>query len=400
MDATGFIPRIAASERIREGLRYSPITAVLGPRQCGKTSLVTPFASSRKNLFDLHDLLDWTRLSESNFSVLDSLEGVVIIDEAQEIPELFPKLRVLADRLNSKTRFIITGSASPSIIKEVSESLAGRIHLLPLGGLNGEEVGWTDWQKLWLRGGFPPAFRQPHDQQSLKWRRDYIVEFLWRDLPALVDTTMSREQLRRLFQLITRSHGQFWNHSKMGQIIGVGYKTVQRHIEVFKGAYILRELNPYFVNSEKRIRRAPKLYIRDSGLLHAFSQIEDSITLLSHPIVGFSWEGFGIEQVVSLTNAEEEDCFTWSTPSGPEIDLVLRQQGKLFGFEFKAGDAPRRTKSMIVALEQLGLSKLFVVYPGKLNYPLTENIVAVGIENLPSILNLLREALIEGKKTS
>ena len=375
--------------RIRNGLANSPITALMGPRQSGKTWLARPFASRPENGFDLHALLDRARLEDSNYRVLDGLEGVVVIDEAQEKPDLFRKLRVLADRPRSQTRFLITGSASPDIVKGVSESLAGRVRLIALGGFNAEEVGWANWSKLWLRGGFPPAFLHEVEEESTTWRLDYIEQFLRCDLPLLAETHLTDEQRRRLLQLIAHKHGQFWNHSEAAQIIGVSYKTIQRHIEILEGAYILRELPPYYANIQKRLRKAPKIYLRDSGLLHALLLIQEQAKLAAHPSLGPSWEGFGLEQIVALTHSRDEECFTWSVPSGPEVDLVLTRKSGLFGFEFKASDAPRRTSSMITAVKDLKLTRLFVIYPGEVNYPLDDHTEAVGIRSLPKILSSL-----------
>ena len=384
------IPRETMVGRVRNGLANSPVTSLLGPRQCGKTWLATPFASRLpENHFDLDKAVDKARLEASNFSILDGLEGVVVIDEAQEKPELFVKLRVLADRPESRARFLITGSASPGLVKGMSESLAGRVRLLALSGFNVEEVGWENRQKLWLRGGFPRAYLHEIEAESLDWRRDYIELFLRRDLPRLAETHLTDEQRRRLLNIIAHKHGQYWNHSEAGGIIGVSYKTIQRHIEILKGAYILRELPPYYVNIQKRLRKAPKLYLRDSGLLHALLSIRDFSELSAHPSLGASWEGFCIEQIVSLTNSREDECFTWSVQSGPEVDLVLTKRSGLFGFEFKASDAPRLTASMSSAVTDLNLEKLFVVYPGKLDYPLGDRIEAVGFDNLARILPLV-----------
>jgi len=373
--------------RIRNGLANSPVTALLGPRQCGKTWLVKTFASSPENYFDLHTLIARAQLEDSNFRILDGLEDVVVIDEAQEKPELFPKLRVLADRPKNQTRFLITGSASPGIVKGVSESLAGRVRLLALGGFNVEEAGWENWQKLWIQGGFPRAYLHEIAEESMNWRLDYIEQFLRRDLPLLAETHLTDEQRRRLTQIIAHKHGQYWNHSEAAAIIGVSYKTIQRHIEILKGAYILRELPLYYTNIQKRVRKAPKIYLRDSGLLHALLLIPNEAKLSAHPSLGASWEGFCIEQIISLTNSRDEECFTWSVQSGPEVDLVLTKQKGLFGFECKASDAPQRTVSMISAVNDLGLSKLFVIYPGERDYALGEKIEAVGFKNLHRILS-------------
>jgi uncharacterized protein len=375
--------------QIENGLANSPITALLGPRQAGKTWLARPFASRPENFFDLHSLLDRARLEESNYRILDGLQGVVVIDEAQEKPDLFQKLRVLADRPQSLTRFLVTGSASPGIVKGVSESLAGRVRLLALSGFNIQEVGWDNLEKLWLRGGFPRSYLHEIEEESLTWRLDYIEQFLRRDLPLLAETHLSDEQRRRLVQLIAHKHGQYWNHSEAGQIIGVSYKTIQRHVEILKGAYLLRELSPFYVNLQKRLRKAPKIYLRNSGLFHALLLIKDYAKLSALPSLGFSWEGFCIEQIISLTNSREEECFTWSVQNGPEVDLVLTKRNGVFGFECKVGDAPKRTSSMISAVKDLNLAKLFVIYPGDLDYPLDDKIEAVAFKNLPRALPLL-----------
>ena len=380
------VPRVAVVTRIQNGLANSPVTALLGPRQAGKTWLARPFASRPENFFDLQSLVDRARLENSNYGVLDGLNGTVVIDEAQEKPDLFRKLRVLADRPGILTRFLITGSASPGIVSGVSESLAGRVRLLPLSGFNAAEVGWENGQKLWLRGGFPRSYLHEIEEESLTWRLDYLEQLLQRDLPQLAETHLTHEQLRRLLQLIAHKHGQYWNHSEAGQIIGVSYKTIQRHVDILKGAYILRDLPPYITNIQKRLRKAPKIYLRDSGLLHALFLIQDYAKLSAHPSLGPSWEGFGIEQIVSLTNSREEECFTWSLQSGSEVDLVLTKRKGLFGFEFKAGDAPRRTSSMIEAVNALKLTKLFVIYPGEMTYALGDKIEAVAFKNLAQVL--------------
>jgi len=375
-------------ERIRSGLPEWPISILLGPRQCGKTWLIRPFATSPQHYFDLHDFVDQVRLEDSNFRVLDGLEGVVVIDEAQERPALFPKLRVLADRPERKARFILSGSASPGLFKEASESLAGRARLLPLSGFSINEVGAENWARLWLRGGYPLSYLKELEESSLEWRNHYIALFLGRDLPALAETRLTPEQLRRFFQLLAHHHGQYWNHSEIAGVVGVNYKTIQRHVELFKGAYVVRELPPFHTNAAKRLRKAPKLYVRDTGLLHALLTIRDPAQLDLSPQRGASWEGFGIEQVIALTGAREEECFTWSVQGGAEVDLVLQLPGGPFGFEFKSEDAPRRTKSMLSAVAELQLRKLFVIYPGTKDYDLDETIEVVSILNLAKLASL------------
>jgi len=366
--------------RIREAMTFSPVTVLLGPRQCGKTWLVRDLATESANYFDLYNYLDRGVLDDQQFAVLDGLKGTVVIDEAQQMPELFMKLRILADRPELPARFVITGSASPYIVRGVSESLAGRARLLPISGFNCGEVGWESWQRLWLRGAYPRSYLSEGSETSLDWRLDYITQFLTRDLRILAETKMSNEQLRRLLQMVANYHGQYWNHSQAAELVGVTYKTVQRILELFKGAFITRELPRFFTNSGKRLRKAPKIYLRDSGLLHAMLMVRDYQQLLAHPILGASWEGFCIEQIIALSEARAEDCFTWGLQSGAEIDLVLVRPSGTYGFEFKASGTPKRSRSMLRALADLPLKKLFVVYPGQRNYPIDEKIEAIGLD--------------------
>jgi predicted AAA+ superfamily ATPase len=387
MEFQAQIPRTEVLRQIQDGLAHWPVTAILGPRQSGKTWLARHFQSRSENYFTLDNFVDKARLEDSYFKVLDGLEGVVVIDEIQQKPELFTKLRVLCDRPNLQTRFLITGSASPGIIKGVSESLAGRVRLLPLSGFAALEVGWDNWPKLWLRGGLPPAYLHEIEENSFEWRIHYLSTFIGRDLPLLAETRLSNEQLRRFLQFLAHSHGQHWTHSEAAKTIGVSYHTIQRHIELLKGAYLIRELPPYFANIGKRLRKASKIYFRDSGLLHALLMLRESSHVSAHPRYGASWEGFCIEQIVRLTNSREEECFCFSVQGGEEIDLVIQMSAGLFAFEFKTADAPQRTKSMLTSVEALGISRLFLVYPGQTNYNLHDRIEAVGFVNLPQILS-------------
>jgi predicted AAA+ superfamily ATPase len=376
------IARSEEVEVIRAGLADWPVTVLLGPRQCGKTTLVRPFATSPDHYFDIHDFVDQVRLEDSNYRILDGLDGTVVIDEAQERPALFQKMRVLADRKDRNTRFILTGSASPSLYQGASESLAGRARLLSLSGFSLSEIDPDNWERLWLRGGYPISYLRELEENSMEWRQNYITQFLGRDLPALAETKLTTEQLRRFFLLLAHHHGQYWNHSEIATTLGVNYKTIQRHVDLFKGAYLLRELSPFHNNAKKRLRKAPKIYLRDSGLLHTLLGIRNLSQLYASPQLGASWEGFGIEQVISILKAREEECFTWSVQGGAEVDLVLQLSDKPIGFEFKAADAPRRTRSMTSAVESLGLRKLFVIYPGDKDYALDESINVVSIKNI------------------
>jgi predicted AAA+ superfamily ATPase len=383
------IPRPTELARIREGLAHWPVTVLFGPRQVGKTTLVEGFATSPNHYFDLHKLVDRARLEESNFRILDGLDGVVVIDEAQEMPALFQKLRVLADRRENPTRFVITGSVSPRISDESAESLTGRARRLSLGGFSLTEIGPENWERLWIRGGYPAAYTKELDEVSMEVRQHYISDVLTRDLPALTDIKLTNEQVFRFFRLLAHHHGQYWNHSEVAGVLGVNSRTVQRYVELFKGMYLVRELPPYFENMGKRLRKAPKLYIRDTGLLHALLNISDRAGLYGAKQFGGSWEGFCIEQILSIFKMPEEHAYTWSVQSGAEVDLVLTQPEGLVGFEFKAGDAPRKSRSMTAAMDALKLSKLYVLYPGDKNYPLDEGIEAIGIVNLPGLTQLM-----------
>lgn len=378
------IPRPKLLAELQDGVQNSPITALLGPRQCGKSWLTRSFASSRENYFDLNDFEDTLRLEESQFRILDGLTGTVVIDEAQRMPELFLKLRVLADRDDIRARFVITGSASPNIVRGVSESLAGRVRFIDGGGFTADEVGWENFPSLWLKGGLPPAWLYEMPENSFRWRLDYITTFIERDLPALTQSRLSTSQLRRLLILLANCHGRYWNNNTAAEMLGVDIKTVQRHLELFKGAYLLRELPLFDANLNKRLRRAPRLYFRDSGLLHALLMIRDAHQLPGHPQYGPSWEGFCIEQIIRMSRSHERQCFTWSLEQGPEVDLLLEKPQGMFGFECKAGAAPRLEPSMEKAMHYLGLKKLYVIYPGERDYPLTETIEVVAFKNLES----------------
>lgn len=385
MERVNRLPRAVEYARIREGLAHWPVTVLFGPRQVGKTTLVRGFATSPDHYFDLHQPVDRARLEESNFRILDGLDGVVVIDEAQSMPSLFQKLRVLADRRERQTKFILTGSVSPQISDSSAESLTGRARRLALGGFNLSEVGPENWERLWVRGGFPNAFTKEIDEVSMEVRQHYLADVVTRDLPALAEVKLTSEQLFRFFRLLAHHHGQYWSHSEIAGLLGVNTRTVQRYVELLKGMYLVRELPPYFDNLGKRLRKAPKLYLRDSGLLHALLNVRDRVELYAAPRFGASWEGFGLEQLISLLQLPDDQCFTWSLQSGAEVDVVLTLPGGLIGVEFKAGDAPRKERSMTAAIEALKLRKLYIVYPGDKDYEIDEVVEAIGIVNLPRL---------------
>ncbi len=367
---------------VERSLRENPITALLGPRQSGKTHLSRLMGAEPANCFDLENFSDLTRLQDDAMTALGRLSGLVIIDEVQRMPDLFPLLRVLADRPGLPARFLLLGSAAPQLVRGVSESLAGRVSFIDMGGLHLGEVDPADYERLWLRGGFPPAYLASELERSVKWRLDYVRTFIERDLRELADTKLGSADLRRLLLLLADAHGQPWNNSDAARILGVNYKTIQRHVDLLCGAFVLRELPAFLPNVRKRLRKAPKYYFRDSGLLHALLALPSAEHLYAHRGVGASWEGFAIEQIVRLLELRDEDCFNYAVQEGAEMDLVVRRPEGWVGFEFKASSAPRVTASIRQSMEDAGLSRVYVVYPGEKDFPLGENIDAVGIRNL------------------
>ena len=365
---------------------------LLGPRQCGKTTLARHY-EGRPNVhwFDLENYLHRSRLEDNPMGTLASLRGRVVIDEVQILPELFTVLRVLADRPEMPARFLLLGSASPRLVRHASETLAGRVFHIEMGGFTGGEVGTHHQETLWLRGGFPDAFIAGSDADSMKWRRDFVSDFLQRDLPALAESRLSPQQLRRLLLLLASHHGSAANASSLGRDVGVDFKTVQRYLDVLEGAYLLRFLPPFFANVAKRVRKAPKLYLRDSGILHALLGLETSEQVQTSGRMGFSWESFCLEHLIHDAGLADEDCFHYSVQSGAEFDMVTSLGGSLFGFEFKRGDTPQITKSMRVAADDLKVKRVFEIYPGPDTFALdeTERFVALAWRDLSSLRSRL-----------
>jgi predicted AAA+ superfamily ATPase len=373
------IPRDDAVRRIGEAFEVHPIVALLGPRQVGKTTLARQFAGrDLPSWFDLENPVDLQRLA-APLTVLQELSGLVVIDEIQRRPDLFPLLRVLVDRPESPARFLILGSASPDLVRGASESLAGRVGFVDLAGFDLTEVGQPLWNRLWTRGGFPRSFLAKDDQASMAWREGFIRTFLERDIPQL-GITIPSETLRRFWTMVSHYHGQLWNGAQIGRSLGVSETTARRYLDILAGSYVLRILPPWHQNLRKRQVKAPKTYLRDSGLLHALLGLEDEPAVLGHPKLGASWEGFALEQVLTLL--ESREAYFWATHAGAELDLLVPVRGERFGFEFKYADAPRRTRSMLVAMEDLSLEHLWVIYPGKDSYALHEAITAVPLASL------------------
>ena len=372
------LPRPRELEAVRARLRRAPVTALLGPRQCGKTTLAQSLEA--EHLFDLEDPRSLVRLDEPQ-TALEGLTGTVVIDEVQRKPELFPLLRVLADRQQA-TRYLLLGSASPDLVKEVSESLAGRVAYHDLGPLAVDETGVHEWRRLWLRGGFPRSYLADDDTASDLWREDFIRSYLERDVPAL-GISIPAETLRRFWVMVSHYHGQVLNLSELGRSFGVSDHTVRRYLEILSGTFMIRLLPPWHANVGKRLVKAPKLYIRDSGLFHALHTIATPLQLESHPKLGASWEGFAMEQAIRLTGVAHPHF--WRTHTGAELDLVWQAHGALWGMEFKYQDAPGMTRSIRAVMRDLPLRHLWIVYPGPERYQLDKAVSVLPVAEIPDI---------------
>ena len=372
------LPRPRELQALRAKLRRAPITALLGPRQCGKTTLARSLKA--EHFFDLEDPRSLARLDEPQ-TALQGLNGTVVIDEVQRKPDLFPLLRVLADR-QPATRYLLLGSASPDLVKEVSESLAGRVAYHDLGPLAVDETGVDEWRKLWLRGGFPRSHLSDDDTTSALWREDFIRSHLERDIPAL-GISIPAETLRRFWLMVSHYHGQTLNLSELGRSFGISDHTIRRYLEILSGTFMIRLLPPWHANVGKRLVKAPKLYIRDSGLFHALHTIATPVELESHPKLGASWEGFAMEQALRLMDVAHP--YFWRTHTGAELDLVWQAHGALWGMEFKYQDAPGMTRSIRAVLRDLPLKHLWIVYPGPERYRLDEAVSVRPVTELPEI---------------
>jgi len=371
------IPRPNALAQIARSFRVHSIVALLGPRQSGKTTLARIIEKQEPcTYFDLENPVDTRRLS-APMSVLEKLPGLVVIDEVQRRPDLFELLRVLVDRPQNPTRFLLLGSASPQLIKGVSESLAGRIGFVDLAGFDIGEVGNEQRDRLWIRGGFPRSFLAIDDAASIEWREDFIRTFLERDIPQL-GITIPAETLRRFWTMVAHYHGQVWNAAEFARSLGTSEVTARRYLDILAGAYMVRVLPPWFENISKRQVKAPKIYIRDSGILHSLLQSHTLANLQGHPKIGGSWEGFALEHVIG--SFRTRDAYFWATHAGAELDLLVLFEGRRYGFEFKYADAPGRSRSMHIALQDLHLDHLWVIYPGQQEYALHDHITVIPLE--------------------
>ena len=383
------IPRSQAISRIAQSFRVHPAVALTGPRQCGKTTLAELLGKDHAarnpddavTWFDLERAADRRRLQTPE-QALSPLTGLVVIDEIQRQPDLFETLRVLLDRRDAPAQFLLLGSASPALVTGASESLAGRVGLIDLFGFDLSEVRRSAWRSLWQRGGFPRSHLAPDEETSFLWLETFVETFLFQDLPQL-GIAVPAEALRRFWTMVAHYHGQVWNAAEFARAIGAGQAAARRYLDILAAAQMVRVLPSWFENLKKRQVRAPKIYVRDTGILHALLGLGTENALLGHPKVGASFEGFGIEQVLSCS--ARRDAYFWATHAGAELDLLVSVGGERFGFEFKYSDAPGTTRSMRTALRDLSLKHLWVIYPGDETYALDERITVLAIRDLPDL---------------
>ena len=377
-------------EAVISRLQAFPAVAILGPRQIGKTTLARQvarrFAGPSQRL-DLENPADLNRLLEDPLLVLGELQGLVVIDEVQRRPDLFPILRVLADRRPCPARFLILGSASPELIKQSSESLAGRIHYYALGGLQLREVGFHRLGRRWLRGGFPEAWLARTNGAAALWLDSFIRTFLERDLPEL-GVRVPGITMRRFWTMLAHWHGQVWNASEFGRSFGVADTTIRRYLDILTGALVIRQLQPWHENIKKRQVKAPKVYLRDTGLLHALLGIRDLSGLNSHPKCGASWEGLVLETVIEHIGLSDEQAFFWAVHTGAELDLLVARGRHRIGIEIKRTTAPKVTRSVRTAVDDLDLAEVVVIHAGADSYRLARKVRAVAASRLGEDLGL------------
>lgn len=361
--------------KIEQAFQVTNVVAILGPRQCGKTTAAKQYIEKqsdfpKQNYFDLENYRDRERLRDPLLS-LSSLSGLIVIDEVQRAPDLFETLRVLVDNKELDQRYLILGSASRDLIAQSSETLAGRITYLELTPFMFDEV--LQMEKLWIRGGYPLSVLGASDEISVAWRKGYIKTFLERDIPAL-GINIPAEQLRRFWMMLAHYHGNMFNASELGRSLGVSHKTMKDYADILTGTFMVRQIQPWYENMGKRQVKTPKIYIRDSGILHTLIGVNTYSDLLVNPKLGASWEGFALEQIIFHLDAQQEECYFWATHQQAELDLLIIKNGKRLGFEIKYSGAPKLTKSMQVAQQDLALDALTVVYPGDIEYSLTKDI--------------------------
>jgi len=353
------------------------VTGILGPRQSGKTTLAHELPSS--HFFDLENPRDAAMLAQPQLA-LEPLSGLIVIDEIQRAPELFPLIRYLVDSQPGQ-RYLILGSASRDLIRQSSESLAGCVAYHELAGFRLGDVGAEHWRGLWLRGGLPRAYTAATDDESHLWREQYVATFLERDIPQL-GITIPAATLRRFWTMLCHYHGQLLNYSELARAFGVSDMTVRRYVDILEGTFMVRLLQPWHVNIGKRLVKRPKLYLRDSGILHVLLAIRSLRDLATHNKLGASWEGFALEVAARAIGKRHQELAFWATHTGAEVDLFWQEHGKNWGVEFKYADAPRLTRSMAVVAEDLDLAHLWVVYPGDKAYPLADSVSTLPLASI------------------
>jgi predicted AAA+ superfamily ATPase len=371
------IERTEERKKLERYMETFPVVAIVGPRQCGKSTLARTFDAA--HFFDLENPRDLALLDQPQLA-LEGLSGLIVIDEIQRAPDLFPLLRYLVDHQPGQ-RYLILGSASRDLLRQSSETLAGRIAYHELGGLGLGDLGLGRWRELWLRGGMPRSVLASSDESSALWRQQYIATFLERDIPQL-GIQIPASTLRRFWTMICHYHGQILNHSELARSFGISDMTVRRYLEILEGTFMIRLLQPWHVNIGKRLVRRPKLYLRDSGLFHSLLAIDSFPQLASHNKLGASWEGFALETAICTLGKRSEELSFWATHSGAEVDLFWQHAGKSWAIEVKYSDAPRLTPSMKSALNDLALDHLWVLYPGDRRYPLAGNVTVLPLAQL------------------
>ena len=371
------ILRKTDTQNIKQLISLFPVTAILGARQCGKTTLARMMNSD--HYFDLENPVDLAKFDHPKLT-LENLKGLIVIDEIQRAPELFPVLRVLVDN-NKEQKYLILGSASRGLIGQSSESLAGRIGYYRLGGFRINDVGNTNVYRLWFQGTLPPAFIADTPLAARIWTDNYITTYLERDIPQL-GINIPAATLRRFWTMLSHYHVQILNFSELGRSFGVSDMTIRHYIEILEGTYMIRLLQPWYMNIKKRLVKRPKIYLRDSGIFHALMTIETMEQLNAHPKLGASWEGFALEHTCQVIGKNDQDFYFWNTHTGAEVDLFWQARGKNWAIEFKYMDAPRTTKSMRSALTDLQLEHLWIVYPGAETYKLAGNVTALPLSSI------------------
>jgi len=395
--AVAQLTRAGRLHELEATVRRSPVTALLGPRQCGKTTLARQLAQRRDSVyFDLESPGDLRRLENPEL-VFGGERRLIVVDEIQTRPELFNVLRVLVDRPGRPPRFLVLGSASPALVRGVSETLAGRIEFVELSGFGLQEVGAGAWERLWVRGAFPRAYLARSSEDSVRWREAFIRTFLERDIPQL-GITIPAAAMRRFWTMLAHYHGQTWNSSELARSMGLSDKTVRSYLDILTGTFMLRQLQSWHENVGKRQIKAPKVFLRDSGILHSLLDLRDRRALLGHPRVGASWEGFAIEQVLAAVRPPE--AYYWATHGGAELDLFFVVNGRRYGVEVKFSDAPATTRSMRTALDDLSLDHLWIVYPGRHRYPVDPRITAWPLDDIGELSAALRPGRRPRKATS